>query len=56
MESLILRADAVSAVGGNVQFRAACHFLNLFGPSYERVRCYVFERTQSTKANSSTIR
>ncbi len=56
VESLVLRTDAESQVGGNVQFRAACHFLNLFGPSYERVRCYVFERTQSTKADSSTIR
>ncbi len=56
VESLVLRTDAESAVGGNVRFRAACHFLNLFGPSYERVRCYVFERTQNTKADSSTAR
>ena len=56
VESLVLRTFAESAVGGNVQFRAACHFLNLFGRSYERVRRYVFERTQSTKADSATIR
>ncbi len=56
VESLVLRTFAESAVGGNVRFRAACHFLNLFGPSYERVRCYVFERTQNTKADSSTAR
>ena len=48
VESVVLRTDAESEVGGNVQFRAACHFLNLFGRPYERVRRYVFERTQST--------
>ena len=56
VESLVLRTVAESEVGGNVQFRAACHFLNLFGRSYERVRRYVFERTQNTKADSSTTR
>jgi hypothetical protein len=54
VESLVLRTVTESAVGGNVQFRAACHFLNLFGPLYERVRCYVFERTQNAKADTST--
>ena len=56
VESLILRTVAGSAVGGNMQFWAACHFLNLVGRSYERVRQYVFERTQSSKADSSTTR
>ena len=56
VESLVLRTDAEAAVGGNVRFRAACHFLNLFGSSYERVRCYVFERTQNTRADSFTAR
>ncbi len=53
VESLVLRTDAQSAVGGNVEFRAACHFLNLFGDAYERVRRYVFDRTQSNKENRS---
>ncbi len=56
VESLVLRTFAESEVGGNVRFRAACHFLNLFGRSYERVRHYVFQRTQSTKVDSSTVR
>ena len=56
VESLVLRTVAGSEVGGNVEFRAACHFLNLFGHSYERVRRYVFERTQNTKVDSSTTR
>jgi hypothetical protein len=56
VESLVLRTDAQSEVGGNMQFRAACHFLNLFGRPYECVRRYVFERTQGIKANSSTTR
>jgi hypothetical protein len=53
VESLVLRTDAVSEVGGNKQFRAACHFLDLFGHSYERVRRYVFERTGGAKTGSS---
>ena len=50
VESVVLRADRLASVGGNVLFRAACHFLNLFGPHYEHVRRYVFERTQAGAA------
>ena len=53
VESLVLRSERLSAVGGNVQYRAACHFLNLFGPEYELVRRYVFERTRRTQTRSS---
>jgi hypothetical protein len=52
VESLVLRTDALASVGGNRQFRAALHFLNLYGPPYDRVRRYVFERTQGTVAGS----
>ena len=46
IESLVLRSEPLSAVGGNVQYRAALHFLGLHGESFERVRRYIFRRTR----------
>lgn len=53
VESLVLRANRESEVGGNVQFRAACHFLSLHGQPYEIVRRYVFDRTQSSRPGTT---
>lgn len=48
VETLVLRAEAEGAVGGNVQFRAGLHFLDLHGPRFEHVRRYIFERQGQT--------
>ena len=52
VETLVVRASRESQFGGNVRFRAACHFLNLPGPPYDVVRRYVFDRTKGSRSVS----
>jgi c-di-GMP-binding flagellar brake protein YcgR len=50
VETLVLRSEVERVAGGNIQHRAALHFLDLHGPPFERVRRHVFERQREPDA------